>query len=118
MVLVIDEQIIKKLWSLYYEKRLLSSILVLIFVMLFSFSAYASEGNSDVAVYDMEKGGLQVFTIVDDNGENAIVTISNASLTLNSSVKATYSFKYKRLISWSTGVVAQISNGDLVVSKK
>lgn len=46
-------------------------------------------------------------------------SISSATLTLNSSTQATYSFKHKwGIITWNTGVVAKISNGDLVVSKK
>jgi len=45
--------------------------------------------------------------------------ILNTALTQNSSVKATYSFQYKRLLlTWNTGVIAQISEGDLVVLKK
>lgn len=46
-------------------------------------------------------------------------SISEAKLTKNSSVKATYAFRHKwALITWNTGVLAQISNGKLVVSKK
>lgn len=46
-------------------------------------------------------------------------SIKNASLVRNSSVKATYSFIYKvTIFSYDAGVIASISNSNLVVSQK
>ncbi len=46
-------------------------------------------------------------------------SIKNASLARNSSVKATYSFIYKvTIFSYDAGVIASISNSNLVVSQK
>lgn len=46
-------------------------------------------------------------------------SISSDSLTLNNSLKATYAFKYKYLlITYSTGIIANIVNSNLVVSRK
>ena len=46
-------------------------------------------------------------------------SIKNAALVRNSSVKATYSFIYKvTIFSYDAGVIASISNSNLVVSQK
>lgn len=45
-------------------------------------------------------------------------TISGAKLSKDSDVKVTYSFLHKALITRDTGVIAKISNLELVVSKK
>ena len=45
-------------------------------------------------------------------------TISGTKLTKDSDIKVTYSFKHKLLLTRETGVVAKISNSELVISKK
>lgn len=46
-------------------------------------------------------------------------TILYPSLTKNSEIKVTYSFLYKQAaINYSTGVIAEISGTDLIVSQK
>lgn len=43
--------------------------------------------------------------------------ISNAKLTKNSTVKATYSFTFKVVLTFETGVLCQIKNGSMSVTK-
>lgn len=45
-------------------------------------------------------------------------SISDVKLTKNSDIKATLSFIYKAVAVFDTGVIAKISNGNLVVSKR
>lgn len=45
-------------------------------------------------------------------------SISNAKPAKNSDTKVTFSFQYKAVVVFDTGVIAQITNENLVVSKK
>lgn len=151
------------------KKHGLAMILILVMVIVNSFSVCASETNTE-AIYDLQKGGTQTFLIESKDGEideiviekmgnmarmdagtyrvtykasswNAgfcVVIVDNQiqaahspfhstttgeivgnSLAKNSNLKATYGFIYQTTL-WkvNTGVIAEISDGALVVSRK
>lgn len=154
------------------KKRMrLFALVIVMMISTISASPVVAAQQEVEAVYDMKRGGTQMFSLHDENGEEVeieieeipgvgrikdgsykvsykkkgsweagfyvkvsdnkitnayapfssatIGKITSATLTRNSSLKATYSFVHTYLvISYDTRVIAKISGDNLVISEK
>ena len=89
--------------------------LLLTMMLFFQCSAinYAKEPDSlpQEAVYDLQKGGIQTFEIIESDGKKAIVTISKEK-TLSRISNGSYNVKYTSIGCWTAGFKVSISNNN------
>lgn len=82
-----------------------------IVLVLSPMKAFAAELPTE-AVYDMEKGGTQTFTVQDENGEIHQITIEEISNNARIS-NGNYKVTYNNTGAWSAGFYVSISSNKI-----
>lgn len=72
--------------------------------------AEESEGkNIQIACYDMERGGTQVFEVVDENGERSTITVTQLPADTREA-DGVYQIEQSKLGAWTAGYKIKIAN--------
>lgn len=90
-------------------KKLIVCLAIASIFFTSSLPVSASE-NKNEAVYSMEIGGTQSFTLQDASGNDVLVTITELPSTTRSLENRSYKVSYRSLLSWEAGYNVVIKN--------
>ena len=95
---------------------LIFSLTILLWFIPVNFAS-ASETNNNAAYYDLEVGGTQSFTLIDENHEEVIITVEEILPTSNVSLFAVSNGSYRisgtRSGIWEANYYITVSNNNI-----
>lgn len=94
------------------SRKLFACLLIVSLFFTTSSPVYAATDNPS-AVYDLETGGSQTFTLTDSSGNNILITIEEISSTTRSLENRSYKVSYRALLSWEAGYTVIINNNSI-----